>query len=217
MPELPDNTVYLEALERGGGSGEPLRWCGINSPFLLRTFDPPLEAVEGKVVRSLRRLGKRIAMGLDEDLWIVLHLMIAGRLHWKSPGANLAGKYNLAAFDFASGTLMLTEAGAKRRAALYIVRGKDVWTGTTRRTRRVDCGHAKEFAAVFAIPQSVRSNERHRSHAVQRYRQCVFRRNLCRAHARHSRADAEVTERRCRTTIRGHAPRSWWNGPIEAA
>jgi formamidopyrimidine-DNA glycosylase len=123
MPELPDITVYLEAIERRI-AGQELLAVRINSPFLLRTFDPPLSAVEGKPVRSLRRLGKRIAIGLEDDLWLVLHLMIAGRLHWKAAGAKLAGKYNLAAFDFRHGTLLLTEAGAKRRAALYLVRGE---------------------------------------------------------------------------------------------
>jgi formamidopyrimidine-DNA glycosylase len=123
MPELPDITVYIEALERRI-LGEQLIAVRANSPFLLRTFEPPLSSVERKTVRSLRRLGKRIAIGLDNQLWIVLHLMIAGRLHWKPPQAKLAGKYNLAAFDFAQGTLVLTEAGAKRRAALYLVRGE---------------------------------------------------------------------------------------------
>lgn len=123
MPELPDITVYLEALERRIMSRE-LIGVRVNSPFLLRTFDPPLTVVEGRHVRELRRLGKRIAIGLDDDLWLILHLMIAGRLHWKDPGAKLSGKYQLAAFDFAHGALVLTEAGAKRRAALFLVRGE---------------------------------------------------------------------------------------------
>lgn len=122
MPELPDITVYLEALEPRILE-QPLQGVRVNSPFLLRTFEPPLEAAAGKQVRALRRLGKRIAIGLDDELWIVLHLMIAGRLHWKASGAKLSGKYNLAAFDFPHGTLLLTEAGAKRRAALHLVRG----------------------------------------------------------------------------------------------
>ena len=124
MPELPDITIYLEALERRI-VGERLERVRINSPFLLRSFEPPIEAVEGRQVVGLRRLGKRIAIGLEEDLWLVLHLMIAGRLHWKAPGAKLGGKYNLAGFDFAQGTLVLTEAGAKRRAALFVVQGSD--------------------------------------------------------------------------------------------
>jgi formamidopyrimidine-DNA glycosylase len=123
MPELPDITVYIEALDRRI-VGERLMRIRVASPFLLRTFEPPLESAEGKTVRELRRLGKRIAFGLDHELWLVLHLMIAGRLHWKRPGVELAGKYNLAAFDFPSGTLLLTEAGSKRRAALYLVRGE---------------------------------------------------------------------------------------------
>jgi formamidopyrimidine-DNA glycosylase len=123
MPELPDITIYLEALQ-ARILGQRLDKVRINSPFLVRTFDPPIEAAEGKGVRELRRLGKRIAIGLDNDLWLVLHLMIAGRLHWREPGAKLNGKYNLAAFDFAEGSLVLSEAGTKRRAALYVVQGE---------------------------------------------------------------------------------------------
>jgi formamidopyrimidine-DNA glycosylase len=122
MPELPDITVYLDALERRI-VGERLLSVRVASPFLVRTFEPSISAVEGQKVRALARLGKRIAIGFDDELWLVLHLMIAGRLHWKARGAKLAGKYNLAAFDFSSGTLLLTEAGAKRRAALYVVQG----------------------------------------------------------------------------------------------
>ncbi|MEX2114789.1 MAG: DNA-formamidopyrimidine glycosylase family protein [Pirellulales bacterium] len=123
MPELPDITIYLEALERRV-VGRRLEHIRVNSPFLVRTFDPPLEEAKGRTVQQLRRLGKRIAIGLDDELWLVLHLMIAGRLHWKLPGAKLAGKANLAAFDFDHGTLLLTEAGSKRRAALFLVRGE---------------------------------------------------------------------------------------------
>lgn len=124
MPELPDITIYLEALQ-ARIVGQRLEKARINSPFLVRTFEPPLEAAEGKAVRALRRLGKRIAIGLDDELWLVIHLMIAGRLHWREPGTKLSGKYSLAAFDFASGSLALTEAGARRRAALYVVQGED--------------------------------------------------------------------------------------------
>jgi formamidopyrimidine-DNA glycosylase len=124
MPELPDITIYLEALQRRI-LGQKLDGVRIGSPFVLRTFEPPLESVAGKTVRELRRLGKRIALGLEGDLWLVLHLMIAGRLHWKPRGARLAGKNSLAAFDFANGTLLLTEAGSQRRAALYLVQGTD--------------------------------------------------------------------------------------------
>ena len=124
MPELPDITIYLEALERRI-VGQPLSEVRISSPFVLRTFEPPLKAIEGKTVRQLKRLGKRIALGLDDDFWFVLHLMIAGRLHWKPRGARLAGKNSLAAFDFPNGTLVLTESGSQRRAALYLIQGAD--------------------------------------------------------------------------------------------
>jgi formamidopyrimidine-DNA glycosylase len=97
--------------------------------FLLRSVDPPLSAAEGKTVRKLRRIGKRIAIGVDDNIWLVLHLMIAGRLHWKSAGAKLAGRNTLAAFDFPNGSLVLTEAGSKRRASLYVVRGEEALQG----------------------------------------------------------------------------------------
>jgi formamidopyrimidine-DNA glycosylase len=122
MPELPDITVYLEALE-ARLVGQRLEGVRVASPFLVRTFEPPLESAAGRPVVELRRLGKRIAIGLEGDLWLVLHLMIAGRLHWKPPRAKLAGKYQLAAFDFAHGTLLLTEAGSKRRAGLWLAEG----------------------------------------------------------------------------------------------
>jgi formamidopyrimidine-DNA glycosylase len=122
MPELPDITVYVEALERRI-AGETLQRVRIRSPFLLRTFEPPVEAAQGKRVAELRRLGKRIAIGLDEDLWLVIHLMIAGRLHWKPPNAAVPRKRGLAAFDFDSGTLLLTEEGTKKRASLHVVAG----------------------------------------------------------------------------------------------
>lgn len=123
MPELPDITVYSEALERRI-LDQPLERVRLVNPFLLRTFEPPVEAVAGKRVVALRRIGKRIAIGVEGDLWLVLHLMIAGRLHWKARNSPVPGKVGLAAFDFASGTLTLTEAGSKRRASLHIVAGK---------------------------------------------------------------------------------------------
>src|SRR5207302_9762484 len=98
------------------------------NPFLVRTYDPPLADCHGKAVRGLRRLGKRIVFELDDDLFLVLHLMIAGRLHWKPPGARPPGKVGLAAFDFPDGTLILTEAGTTRRASLHVVRGEDQLT-----------------------------------------------------------------------------------------
>ncbi len=121
MPELPDITVYVEALARRI-VGEPLTSVTIRSPFLLRSVDPPLQSVIGRRVVAVQRLGKRIAIALEEDLFIVLHLMIAGRLRWLSARAKLP-RIALASFVFPNGTLVLTEAGTKRRAALHIARG----------------------------------------------------------------------------------------------
>jgi formamidopyrimidine-DNA glycosylase len=124
MPELPDIAAYITALE-ARILAQPLERVRLASVFLLRTVDPLLESVEGRTVVALRRIGKRIAIGVEGDLWLVLHLMIAGRLHWKPPQAKLAGRNALAAFDFASGSLTLTEAGSKRRASLHVVRGEE--------------------------------------------------------------------------------------------
>lgn len=124
MPELPDIAAYISALEPRT-VGQPLQQVRIASAFLLRTVQPPIASVEGRVVRELRRIGKRIAIGLDGNLWLVLHLMIAGRLHWRPAGAKLAGRNSLAAFDFPNGTMVLTEAGSKRRASLHVVSGDD--------------------------------------------------------------------------------------------
>jgi formamidopyrimidine-DNA glycosylase len=123
LPELPDVTVYLEALERRI-VGVTLERVRLLTPFLLRSVDPPLSAVTGKRVTGLRRLGKRLVIALEDDLFLVIHLMIAGRLHWKAAGAKPPGKIGLAAFDFSNGTLLLTEAGTKRRASLEVVRGE---------------------------------------------------------------------------------------------
>jgi formamidopyrimidine-DNA glycosylase len=125
MPELPDIAAYNRALE-GRIVGKPIERVRLASPFLLRTVQPPIASVEGRAVRELRRIGKRIAMGVEGDLWLVLHLMIAGRLHWRPPGAKLAGRNSLAAFDFPKGSLVLTEAGAKHRASLHVLTGEDL-------------------------------------------------------------------------------------------
>jgi formamidopyrimidine-DNA glycosylase len=123
MPELPDVAAYIRALEPRI-VGQPLQRIRLASAFLLRTAQPPLASVEGCTVRELRRIGKRIAIGFDGDLeselWLALHLMIAGRLHWRAADAKLAGRQNLAAFDFPNGSLVLTEAGTKRRASLHL-------------------------------------------------------------------------------------------------
>ena len=124
MPELPDIAAYLTALDPRI-VGQPIVKVRVASPFLLRTAQPPITTVEGRMVRELRRIGKRIAIGVDGDLWLVLHLMIAGRLHWKTAGAKLGGRKDLAAFDFPNGSLVLTEAGTKHRASLYVFSGEE--------------------------------------------------------------------------------------------
>jgi formamidopyrimidine-DNA glycosylase len=122
VPELPDIVIYLEALERRI-LHRRLERVRLASAFLLRSVEPPLAAVEGKVVSELRRLGKRIAVGVEGDLFLVLHLMIAGRLRWRAFAARIPGRVGLAAFDFPNGTLLLTEAGTKKRSSLHVVRG----------------------------------------------------------------------------------------------
>ena len=124
MPELPDVEVYLMHLRRRV-VGQTLERVRVSSPFLVRSFDPPLGEVNGRTVRSVRRIGKRIVFDLESDLHMVLHLMIAGRLRWRPPGAKMPGKLGLAAFDFPAGTLLLTEASTKKRASLHVVRGED--------------------------------------------------------------------------------------------
>lgn len=153
MPELPDIVVYVKALEERI-VGHPLDRVRLASPFLLRTVEPPLSNAEGRVVRKLRRVGKRIAVGLDGDLWLVLHLMIAGRLHWRQSGAKLGGRQNLAGFDFPNGSLVLTEAGAKRRASLHVVRGE-------KGLRSVDPGGIEIFASDLGSFRTALTAENH--------------------------------------------------------
>jgi formamidopyrimidine-DNA glycosylase len=124
MPELPDISAYLSALQERI-VGQSLERVRLGSPFLLRTAAPPIAEAEGHQVTALRRIGKRVAIGLNNDLWLVLHLMIAGRLHWRAKGVTLKGRNNLAAFDFPNGSLVLTEAGTKRRASLHVVKGEE--------------------------------------------------------------------------------------------
>jgi formamidopyrimidine-DNA glycosylase len=124
MPELPDIAAYISALEPRIVN-QPIQGIRLSSPFLLRSVQPSLRDVEGRTVRELRRIGKRIAIGVEGDLWLVLHLMIAGRLHWRPRGAKLAGRNSLAAFDFPNGSLVLTEAGTKHRASLHVLSGRE--------------------------------------------------------------------------------------------
>ena len=139
MPELPDLTAYLHAL-RSRIFGRPLARVRLGNPFLLRSVDPPLEAFEGRRLNDVGLLGKRLALAFDDDDFLVIHLMIAGRLHWKAAGAKLPGKAGLAAFDFPDGTLVLTEAGSKRRASLHAVHGlAALLTNRSIQYRRVAC------------------------------------------------------------------------------
>jgi formamidopyrimidine-DNA glycosylase len=128
MPELPDIAAYISALETRI-VGQPIEHIRLASPFLLRTAEPSITDVEGRFVRKLRRIGKRIGIGVEGDFWLVLHLMIAGRLHWRTRGAKLAGRKSLAAFDFPNGSLVLTEAGTRHRASLYVLRGENELQG----------------------------------------------------------------------------------------
>jgi formamidopyrimidine-DNA glycosylase len=153
MPELPDISAYLAALE-SRVVGQHLQQIRLSSPFLLRTVLPPLKDAEGRTVRELRRIGKRIAIGLEGDLWLVLHLMIAGRLHWRPPGAKLSGRQNLAAFDFPNGALVLTEAGSKRRAALHLISGEE-------NLASLDAGGIDVFATDLDTFRSVLTAENH--------------------------------------------------------
>ena len=140
MPELPDIAAYISALEPRI-VGQPIEHVRLSSPFLLRTAQPSTTDVEGRIVRELRRIGKRIAIGVEDDLWLVLHLMIAGRLHWRPCAAKLAGRKSLAAFDFPSGSLVLTEAGTKHRASLYIFAGEEA-------LQSVDSGGIDVFSKI---------------------------------------------------------------------
>jgi len=139
MPELPDISAYIAALEPRI-VGQPLERVRIASVFLLRTADPPITAAEGRTVQSIRRVGKRIAIGVEGDLWLVLHLMIAGRLHWRPAQAKLSGRQALAGFDFPHGTLVLTEAGSKRRASLHVLGGEQA-------LREIDPGGVEIFSS----------------------------------------------------------------------
>lgn len=121
MPELPDITVYVESL-KARIKGRRLEEARVGNPFILRTFDPPLNAVSGKTAKGVERIGKRIVVELEDDLFVVIHLMIAGRLHWRKPKSKIPGRVGHAAFDFANGTLLLTEASSKKRASIYLIK-----------------------------------------------------------------------------------------------
>jgi formamidopyrimidine-DNA glycosylase len=153
MPELPDVVAYISAIERRI-LGQPVQRVRLASPFVLRTAEPRFTALEGRTVRELRRVGKRIAVGFEGDLWLVMHLMIAGRLHWRPPQAKLAGRQSLAALDFASGTLILTEAGKKHRASIHLLSGADA-------LESVDPGGLNVLDADLVSFRTVLSAENH--------------------------------------------------------
>jgi formamidopyrimidine-DNA glycosylase len=148
MPELPDIVVYIEALEKRI-LGQTLEAVRILSPFLLRTVSPPLSGAAGRKVLRLGRLGKRICMGLEEDLWLVLHLMIAGRLHWGACGAKLSRQRNFAAFDFPTGSLLWSEAGSRKRASLHVVAGEEGLRSLDPGGLEVQDSDLESFAAVL--------------------------------------------------------------------
>jgi formamidopyrimidine-DNA glycosylase len=153
MPELPDVAAYIGALE-SRIVGQPIEQIRLASPFLLRTVQPPVASVEGHVVREIRRIGKRIVIGFDNDLWLALHLMIAGRLHWRDAGAKLAGRQTLAAFDFPNGSLVLTEAGSKRRASLHVLAGEES-------LQSIDAGGIDVFSSGLNLFRETLTAENH--------------------------------------------------------
>jgi formamidopyrimidine-DNA glycosylase len=153
MPELPDLTLYLDALQ-SRIVGQRLECVRVASPSLLRTADPALMDTHGKIVRELRRIGKQIVVELEDDLFLVVHLMIAGRFQWRAAGAKIPGKIGLAAFDFAHGTLLLTEAGTRKRAALHVVHGEA-------ELRRFDAGGIDPLTTDLLTFQSALTRENH--------------------------------------------------------
>jgi formamidopyrimidine-DNA glycosylase len=148
MPELPDVVVYIEHLERRT-RGQALEGARLGSPFVLRSADPPLQAAFGKKVLGLRRMGKRIVFELEGELFLVIHLMVSGRLHWKERGAKVPGKVGLAAFDFAAGTLTFTEASTKKRASIHLVKGEEALRAFDRGGLEVLGASKEQFAAAL--------------------------------------------------------------------
>jgi formamidopyrimidine-DNA glycosylase len=153
VPEIPDLEVYLQHLRRRV-AGQPLLRARVASVFLVRTFDPPIRALEGKRVVGLRRIGKRIGFDFEDDLHLVLHLMIAGRLRWREPEAKVPGKVGLAALDFPGGTLLLTEASPKKRASIHVVRGHEA-------LRAIDPGGVEPLEADLPAFREALTRENH--------------------------------------------------------
>lgn len=173
MPELPDITIYMEALA-SRIVGQPLERARIPKPFLLRSVDPPISAANGKRIVGVRRMGKRIVVELEDDLFLVIHLMIAGRLRWVPAGAKVPGKIGLAAFDFPNGTLILTEAGSKRRASLWLVRGEQSLEQFERGGLEVLDADLAHFTERLVQENHTLKRSLHRSKTIQRDRQRLF-------------------------------------------
>ncbi len=180
MPELPDIVVYIEALEKRI-QGSMLERVRIASPFLLRTAVPPLSSVEGKKIVELRRLGKRICFGLEGDLWLVLHLMIAGRLHWYDERAKALKGRGLAVFEFSTGSLTLTEAGTQKRASLHVVQGEAGLESESRAVWKYLTRPAEEFARRDPREESHAKTRPHRSAHSQWHRQRLLGRDSLRS------------------------------------
>ena len=176
MPELPDVVVYLEALTSRIMDAR-LERVRLASPFLLRSIDPPLDDVFGRRVTTLGRLGKRVVIGLEEERFLVIHLMIAGRFKWKPTGAKVPGKLGLAAFDFSTGTLVLTEAGTRKRASLHVVRGRAGARGVRSGRRRAAHGGPRRFPCGTGRREPHAQADAHRPAHVQRHRQCLLGRD----------------------------------------
>jgi len=153
MPELPDITIYIEALE-SRLLNQPLEKIRLGNPFLLRTFEPPIRSAEGKKVVGFQRIGKRIVFGLEDELFLVFHLMITGRFHWKKRGIAVPRKYGHASFDFPMATLLLTEMGTKKRASLHLVQGRE-------HLRDHDPGGLEIFGADLAAFRAALTRENH--------------------------------------------------------
>ena len=194
MPELPDIAAYLTALE-ARIVGQPLERVRLTSPFLLRTVRPRIEDIEGRTVRSLRRIGKRIAIEFDNGMWAVLHLMIAGRLHWRPVGAKLGGRNNLATFDFPNGSLVLTEAGAKRRASLHLFASEMEMQSVDPGGVDVYAVDLDAFRAALTAENRTLKTRAHRPAHSERSWECLLGRDSPRGEALADSADAQTDAR----------------------
>jgi len=204
MPELPDVVVYIEALQRKIG-GSPIEGIELRSPFLVRTVEPPLPEAVGREIIGFRRLGKRIVWELEDGLFLVFHLMIAGRFHWKKIGTRPTRKVDLAAFHFSSGTLMLTEAGSRKRASLHVV-------DTVQGLAEHDPGGLEVIECDLPAFREALQRENHtlkraprRSRLVQRHRQCLLRRDSTRGAVVAGEVDEPAQRGGDRKTARGDA------------